>query len=835
MRAREMRAELDARRVEPDALLEELERLAATRRDTALAIHELATALRPRLDTDAVVDVLERARRASEEIGDASRQAYWTYQLAGPLISRGERSRAREILEGALARLPDDHSLRSRLHAQLAQLESYRQDWNRARDQLDAAERHLPRDPDPAAFGAQLRGVRGDLWLQMGLLDLARRDILGARDAVRALPDPAPLRPGLDVHLANLRLASEDWETLIREVNETLKDHGEYRDRPSTRATLLVRRGIAELALERRDPERPRQARATLESVLELGEAAPQHERISAHLRLAEVCLSPTFPVELLDSARAHLSAVEHLLTDSVAEPIAPLDRAFGAALRLRWCRLSEVDSVTMDAARAELGRGMRTLQQEWIATRLRPGGIGYLETSRVRTVLAERIEAELGDSPTAEDRWRALEVVLEAQEVSTLTRRLGGPHPSRTRLRRELLEPEDALLFYVPARDGSHLFALDNDDVHHFRLEPEHLLEEARVRLMEELAFSPAELSPWERKRRLSRLPELSRALAIRLLPPSMQPKLALWRSITVVAPDLLGYVPFEALELGDGATLGLEKAVGYLPTASVGLALARRAGLPRRSDGRHTLILVAPAASVKDDDLFLPFEETDARRLRAAVGARAIEIVTGADATFEGLKSAGAGRGVWQLVVHGRSDPTSERPATLQLAASPDAAESGRVGIERFEELEDVAELVLLTACGSGRGPSRTGDPGVADFSGVLLQRGARAVVLPRTSLAYQPTLALSDVFHRQLRRGESVGESLRIARVALASEEETRDPYYWALLHAHGLPSLQVFTASTRRSVQSQPSVAPIGVWILGGIVIGWLLGRRRAIGR
>src|SRR5262249_34081075 len=56
----------------------------------------------------------------------------------------------------------------------------------------------------------------------------------------------------------------------------------------------------------------------------------------------------------------------------------------------------------------------------------------------------------------------------------------------------------------------------------------------------------------------------------------------------LTIVGRDLFGELPFEALPLPDGQTLGTAKATTNLPSLAVGLALAERARHEKRAPAR-------------------------------------------------------------------------------------------------------------------------------------------------------------------------------------------------------------------------------------------------------
>ena len=148
--------------------------------------------------------------------------------------------------------------------------------------------------------------------------------------------------------------------------------------------------------------------------------------------------------------------------------------------------------------------------------------------------------------------------------------------------------------------------------------------------------------------------------------------------------------------------------------------------------------------------------------------------------------------------LLVHGIQDYTRERSAGLLMSAvsaKTGPGDSGKVWSDRLEGIS-APSLVVMTACGTGRGPARWGDPGVSNLAGILFERGADTVILPYANLAYEATTRLSGSFHRFLRKGHGPAEALRRARVELARDENFRDPFYHSLLHVRGLPHRPIF---------------------------------------
>jgi CHAT domain-containing protein len=92
--------------------------------------------------------------------------------------------------------------------------------------------------------------------------------------------------------------------------------------------------------------------------------------------------------------------------------------------------------------------------------------------------------------------------------------------------------------------------------------------------------------------------------------------------------------------------------------------------------------------------------------------------------------------------------------------------------------------ADLVVLSACSTGRGKMMAGE-GVANFSRAFLYAGARSVVVSLWEVA--SGVRFMAVFYDSLKAGKSKAEALRIARRVI--KEKYPNPFYWAVFVLYG----------------------------------------------
>lgn len=774
--------------------------------------------------------------------GSHERRAHVALQLVPYLLDSGERQALSGILEESLPGLDPDDWRRARILVQLAQLANQREGWDEALELLSRSEEEISdQDPDPATLRTEILGIRGDVFLHMGVFDRAAHWLDREREAVALLPTPSlQVRGALATHEANLWLATEGWEALVRDLEIVFAREDGFRAWPQKRHELLVRLAVGLSSLELEDPTRERRAESVFLEVLLADPPPREHEGWNCRVWLTRLLLDQGRLSEAEDRLRSlHLTLAEREASSEGTRSI--LETAHVASLEARYLRRVGAPREALFLSRDRLLAILDLLLAELASVAPRRGGIGYLATVRVRGLLSELVHLETELGAGAEGAARALDLLLRAQELGTLFRGIGVAGLDAASLQRSLLGPGEGLLFYLPAREASHVFALDRDEVVHEVLPGRFRIEKARRRLVDLVVTPPAGLSAEEQGLREEKIGNASRDLTSLLMPARIVARVRSWSEVTVVAPELLGYLPFECLVLEGEGPLGLVRALGYAPSAP---ALAGLLGKWRQrtippDDGRTRdwVLLADPERDpAREDDraralVRLPFGERE-RLLLSAGHEDRVAILRGERArlsclTPEVLSSAR----VLEMLVHGVVMPGEEIPAALLLAPEP-GARDGLVRVDRLGDLDLVPDLVVLLACGGGRGPLRWGDAGAAQASGVLLGKGASAVILAYADLAHDATVELAGHLHRFLRQGLGAAEALRRARCELVDGGRHVDPFFHSLVHVEGIPHVVIFSGGTAERDKGHSRAllfSVLGLLALGGA--GWALQARR----
>ena len=295
-------------------------------------------------------------------------------------------------------------------------------------------------------------------------------------------------------------------------------------------------------------------------------------------------------------------------------------------------------------------------------------------------------------------------------------------------------------------------------------------------------------------------------------------------------IAPDgELGTVPFDALKAPSGKYRLEQYEIAMLSTGRDLLARSDREA-PRSG----VTILAAPEFDAGQGRALLDqvrFEDLPGTAREAqAIGVKmaGAQIVTGPQATETFLKSLHGPR-VLHVATHGffLSDDNliSVRGsrgialdkvdlAPLRKASAPGSSDSllraglalagantggahtaqddgVLTGLEAMSLDLRGTELVVLSACETGSGESRSGE-GVFGLQRAFAIAGARQLVMSLWQVDDDATRALMTRFYAALADGSSVPSALRTARLELLGQPATAHPYFWAPFISSGKPS-------------------------------------------
>ncbi len=730
------------------------------------------------------------------------------------LQSTGHREPALRILQAALDQLPKENPLRPTVATEIALPLQNQKEWAGAMAVLDDALRFVDKSENPAGWAA-LQSLRADLFRAMGTPDLGAPLL---REAVRILEDlhrlEQPVKAQLSnayQRLANLRLAQRDGDLLIAETTRALTENAKLFESPrqTGRVALEVRLAVANM-LDRRNAERMALARRQLQKAL-ADPAIRAQDALTCELRLADFALQERD----FDHAGSLIAAVTTRL-NTMGTTAETIDWATVHALESQKERM---EGVLTPAVLRNLETRVRELLERYSREPPREGGTGHLRFRRNLLPLTEILRRNLDIDVAQAFQW-----LLDFHAPSTLARNLGVSQVTVDEVQSLLTSETQGLLAYFTGSDQSFVFALDRSSLtctsFHWGMEG---MEDCK-RLSELVRQRPFELRDDDaRRRRTEAIEELTRRLAERVFPrghsslnepPTCQDadiadQLRRWDAITIFGSDLMSDPPWEILPV-NGGLLGTTIALGRLPNASVGVALARRDSSVEST--QHALCLVANVPHGEEvlarypDRQPLSVEESQVRSLVAPFGEERCTVLQGEQASRHRLvDTLQEGSRILHLLTHGIRRAEENAPG---LILAPHEDDPGLLFSEHVVTLPS-PPLVVVSACNAGSGAVRVGDEGTTDLSGAFWIAGAQTLLIANMETTLEATLPMTTRFHEEVAQGVTPAEALRRARTSLLQDDRFADPYYWAASRLMGRAHQPLFEST---NTQAAPTKRP-----------------------
>ncbi|MBD2743054.1 CHAT domain-containing tetratricopeptide repeat protein [Coleofasciculus sp. FACHB-1120] len=170
------------------------------------------------------------------------------------------------------------------------------------------------------------------------------------------------------------------------------------------------------------------------------------------------------------------------------------------------------------------------------------------------------------------------------------------------------------------------------------------------------------------------------------------------------------------------------------------------------------------------------LPWAEQEAKDIAKLLKTQAI---TGSKATKVAIAQALPKARIIHLATHGLLD--DYRGLGSAIALAPSNNDDGLLTAEEILNLKLNAELVVLSACDTGRGRI-TGD-GVIGLSRSLISAGVPSVVVSLWQVPDNSTAFLMTEFYKNLQQNADKATALRNAMLTTMKQQQYSDPVQWA----------------------------------------------------
>ena len=267
------------------------------------------------------------------------------------------------------------------------------------------------------------------------------------------------------------------------------------------------------------------------------------------------------------------------------------------------------------------------------------------------------------------------------------------------------------------------------------------------------------------------------SRDLFQRIFPNDLD-RIVLGAKRLLISPDgPLWELPFAALAAPGqrrGEYLGQIKPIVY--TQSLALFKQVRDSRPEKKND--------VAAIVIGDASDLPSARTEALNIAQLYHVR---VPPRDEATEAALRRNIENADIIHLATHGEFNRLSGMSSGIFLTPPQNpATQTNDDGVlqawEIFSQLKIKAELVVMSACETGRGQVMQGE-GIIGLTRSWQYAGARSVLASHWRVADTSTAQLMFAFHKKLLQGVDKDEALRQAIGTLRDTPNTSHPYYWA----------------------------------------------------
>ncbi len=174
-------------------------------------------------------------------------------------------------------------------------------------------------------------------------------------------------------------------------------------------------------------------------------------------------------------------------------------------------------------------------------------------------------------------------------------------------------------------------------------------------------------------------------------------------------------------------------------------------------------------------------------------AVGDTTILGKNATEAAFHEQVSKHARWRAVHLACHGIID--LDRPMHSALALTKKAPDDGMLTVTEVFATKVPADLVVLSACQSGRGTIYQGE-GIVGLTRAFMYAGAPRVICSLWKVDDDATRALMIEFYRLWKGGKkgkgiSAAAALKQAQAFVAGHEEWKHPWYWGAWVLWGLP--------------------------------------------
>lgn len=243
---------------------------------------------------------------------------------------------------------------------------------------------------------------------------------------------------------------------------------------------------------------------------------------------------------------------------------------------------------------------------------------------------------------------------------------------------------------------------------------------------------------------------------------------------------------VPFPALQNSEGEYLIEKHTILTIPSIQI-LDFTRQLRNSELGDNFESALVVGnptmPTIPVSELTLdSLENAETEAKAIEDLLKTQSL---IGSDATKAAIIEQMPNASLIHLATHGLLNEIKQLgiPGAIALAPPKEDKYDGFLTSEEIMEMKLKAQLVVLSACNTGKGEI-TGD-GVIGLSRSFIAAGVPSVIVSLWSVPDAPTAELMTEFYQKFTTSErnDKAQALRLAMLKIMAQPKYRDPKNWA----------------------------------------------------
>jgi len=368
------------------------------------------------------------------------------------------------------------------------------------------------------------------------------------------------------------------------------------------------------------------------------------------------------------------------------------------------------------------------------------------------------------------------------------------------------LLDEKTAILEYFLGDSQSFLFSMTKKELAIFPLPPRNEIEKS-INAYTKLLSDPPR-GKWKGLLAAKRLSQDLLFSALETLPESIE-------RLVIIPDGLLYYLPFETLALfprdqSSGENFLISKyAISYAPSCSSLLFLKER---KKKDRYPKTFLAFGNPLSPSDVPLSRKSKISIARIMKETYEARGFvfsslaqskrevkkisrlfskndrDVYLGKDACEEMVKTVRLeDYQIIHFACHGFLDEKMPMRTALVLSSGEDEKEDGFLQVREIANLHLAAELVVLSACQTGRGSLERGE-GILGLTRIFFYSGARSVVSTLWEIGDKATAEFMRQFYHCLSQKNDKAQALRLAKLSMLKSKYFH-PFYWAAFVLHG----------------------------------------------